>query len=367
MVGLFLELGEQALLVGDQVPFVEADHDGPALALGQVDKRQVLLLERDGRVEQHHDHFCKADSAQRISNRELLQLLLDARTLAHAGGVEQLDLVAAPFPVDGYGVARDAGFGTHKQAILADHAVDQRRLARIRAADDGDAQGPVRVEIILGIIARGIVPGRLLVSVLVFGLIRDEGRERLQQVGRALAMLRRERDGIAEAERIGVDDAVRALLALGLVGQQDHRLAGPADEIGEGLVHRGEAEPGVDHEHHDIGLGDGRLGLGAHAAGERILVRLFQPGGVDHLEAQMTQRRVALAAVARDAWPVVDQGQLLADQPVEQRRLADIGPADEGDDGCHFSQSMRRPRKRRPESASDQFCTVTGPPRTSAR
>ena len=39
---------------------------------------------------------------------------------------------------------------------------------------------------------------------------------------------------------------------------------------------------------------------------------------------------VALAAVARDAGPVIDQRDALADQAIEQGRLADIGSADDG-------------------------------------
>ena len=41
-------------------------------------------------------------------------------------------------PVDGDRVARDAGLGTGQEAILTDEAVDQGRLAGVRAADDGD-------------------------------------------------------------------------------------------------------------------------------------------------------------------------------------------------------------------------------------
>ena len=45
--------------------------------------------------------------------------------------------------------------------------------------------------------------------------------------------------------------------------------------------------------------------------------------------------RLALAAVARDAGLVIDQRKLLPDQAVEQRRFADIGPADDGDREGH--------------------------------
>jgi hypothetical protein len=41
--------------------------------------------------------------------------------------------------------------------------------------------------------------------------------------------------------------------------------------------------------------------------------------------------RLAIAAVARDARRVVNDGETLADQTVEQRRLAHIRAADNGD------------------------------------
>src|SRR3546814_7102846 len=43
--------------------------------------------------------------------------------------------------------------------------------------------------------------------------------------------------------------------------------------------------------------------------------------------------RVPLAPIARHPRLIVDQRELLADEPVEQRRLADIGPADDRDSG----------------------------------
>ena len=50
--------------------------------------------------------------------------------------------------------------------------------------------------------------------------------------------------------------------------------------------------------------------------------------------------RRALAPVARDAGLVVDQRELLPDQTIEQRRFADIGPADNGNREGH-KRSMR--------------------------
>src|SRR5690606_24613053 len=70
-------------------------------------------------------------------------------------------------------------------------------------------------------------------------------------------------------------------------------------------------------------------------------VLVLPAGGVDCLEFEPQQAGVTQAPVARHAGPVVDQRQLLADQSVEQRRLADIWPADDdhlGKGACHAAQ-----------------------------
>ncbi len=57
--------------------------------------------------------------------------------------------------------------------------------------------------------------------------------------------------------------------------------------------------------------------------------------GIDHREGEIAEARLPFAAVARHARPVVDQRKPLADQPVEQRRLADIRPPDDGESEAH--------------------------------
>ena len=89
----------------------------------------------------------------------------------------------------------------------------------------------------------------------------------------------------------------------------------------------------VDQEQGDVGLAHRGFGLRAHPAGQRLRILVLVAGGIDHPEFQPEQARLALAPVAGHAGPVVDQRQLLADQPVEQRRFADIGTADDRDGG----------------------------------
>ena len=83
---------------------------------------------------------------------------------------------------------------------------------------------------------------------------------------------------------------------------------------------------------------------------------LFEARGVDRGEFEIAEPAVTLAAVARHARPVVDQRQPLADQAVEQRRLADVRPADDGDGEAHgatlagaSSPGTRRIGPRRPD------------------
>ena len=142
-------------------------------------------------------------------------------------------------------------------------------------------------------------------------------------------------DGIAEAERVGFHRAGFAVLAFALVGDQHHRLVGAAGEIGKGAVVRRQAGPRVDHEHQRVGKRDRGFGLLLHPRGERALGALVEAGGIDHGEFEIAKARLALAAVAGDAGFVVDQRELLPDQPVEQRRLSDIGPADDGNRKGH--------------------------------
>ena len=92
-----------------QVPFVDRDDHGAAFLLDQIGDALVLLLEGVVDVEQHHHDFGEADGVERVGDRQLFQLLLDARAAAHAGGVVQAESLAVPVEIDGDGVAGDAG------------------------------------------------------------------------------------------------------------------------------------------------------------------------------------------------------------------------------------------------------------------
>ena len=121
--------------------------------------------------------------------------------------------------------------------------------------------------------------------------------------------------------------------AFGLVGDDDHRRGFDPEPAADLLVERGQAFARIDQEQSRVGVAHRGLGLLAHSAGKRLRVLVLEARGVDHPELESEQVRLALAPVAGDAGAVVDQRQALADEPVEQRRFADVGPADDGDGG----------------------------------
>src|SRR6202035_1852263 len=77
---------------------------------------------------------------------------------------------------------------------------------------------------------------------------------------------------------------------------------------------------------------------------------LVEARGVDDGEFEIAETPLSLPAIARDAGFVIDQRKLLPDQPVEQRRFSDIGPADDGNREGH--KPIRAPYARIPQSCA---------------
>ena len=248
--------------------------------------------------------------------------------LAHTRRVDQANrtlhaLAARPHPVDGDTVAGNARFRPGQQAIFAQQPVDERGLARIGAADDGELERRALV-----ILVKFPLVGRVILPL-------DMGEEGLEQIGHALAMFGRKGDGFAQPQAEGFHHAIIGGLTFRLVGDQNDRHVIAAQPAGDFLVQRRDPCARVDHEQRDVAIFHRRFSLHPHPAGQAVGVLIFITGGVDDGEVEAEQMRLALTPVAGDAGLVVDQRELLADQAVEQGGLAHIGPPDNGYDGQH--------------------------------
>ena len=94
----------------------------------------------------------------------------------------------------------------------------------------------------------------------------------------------------------------------------------------------------------DVSLGDRLQCLGDAGALDRILDSRApaHPGGIDQQEFAAVTLERHHDAVARGAGLLAGDDAFLADQPIDQRRLADVGPADDG----HADGRRQSPRPR---------------------
>ena len=149
-------------------------------------------------------------------------------------------------------------------------------------------------------------------------------------------MLGGERDRIAEAETEGFVDAGLARSALGLVGDDDDWLAGATHSLREMAVGVGDAGARIEHEQDRVAIDEGHFRLRAHSARERFRFPLFEAGGVDDGEGEVRDPALAFATIAGDAGLSSTSGEPAPNQAIEQRRLADVRPADNRDFDAHI-------------------------------
>ena len=102
-----------------------------------------------------------------------------------------------------------------------------------------------------------------------------------------------------------------------------------------------QADLGVDDEQQQVGLVDRRRDLAADLDVHRRLRIVGHTAGVDQPERAAVPVGAREMAVARRARFFGDDGLLVADDAVEQRRLSDVRPADERDDG--YAHAACRP------------------------
>ena len=234
----------------------------------------------------------------------------DLRLAPQARGIEQAHLAPRPLEIARHAVARQARLGSGDHAVFAEERVDQRRLAGVRPPDDGDADRPCRRPRLLGLLVR-----------LVHGL-QPERRQHLGlEIAQALAVLGGDGDRLAEAE---LERRVETFLAgapLALVGDEHDGASRRAHQFAKRFVVRSHAFARVDDEQHEIGGGERRFALLAHALGDRAALGLLEPSRIDDRHRIAGKVGFALAPVARQPRHVGDERRAL---PVSRLNSVDL-------------------------------------------
>ena len=144
-----------------------------------------------------------------------------------------------------------------------------------------------------------------------------------------MAVSRRERKRIAEPEPVKLERERVLIGVVDLVRDEHHRLVRRPQDLSELLVAGRDAGARVDDEEHEVRLCDGRARLLGDLAVERSLALEVDAAGVDDPEVDAVPVREQLLAVAGDSRGLVDDGCAALGQAIDQRRLADVGEADD--------------------------------------
>ena len=251
-------------------------------------------------------------------DRAQLGVVLDALPVsalaAEAGGVDEDErpVVAHEHRVDR--VARRARDLAHDHALATDERVDEARLPDIRAAEDRDADrgvGQLRT-------AGGSDPLELLDDLV-------------EQVARAVPVQARDRYRVSEAELVELEYERLVARIVDLVREHEYRLVRLAEDLRDLLVARRHARARVDDEEDEIRLVDPVARLRGDRLRQRRLVGDVDAARVEEHEALANPFADDLLPVARHAGGLVDDGVARLGQTVDERRLADVREADDGD------------------------------------
>ena len=153
-------VGEEREAVGDvdlrlgpafgveEVPLVEDDDDGGAGGVDPLGQALVLVADAFVGVDDEQRGVGAVDGLERAHEAVVLGRLVDLAAAAHAGGVDEAQRTVVGLDDGVDCVACRARHVVHDRALVADQAVEQRRLADVGSPDDGDGEDPVVVGVL---------------------------------------------------------------------------------------------------------------------------------------------------------------------------------------------------------------------------
>lgn len=227
------------------------------------------------------------------------------------GRVDETPRLAVQFDQRVHRIDGGARHIVHHRPLVTGQPVQQRALADVGLADQRDAP-------------RSTAPARV-----DLGDLRQLGQHMVEQIGDTAAVHGADRVRLPQPQRPQFGGIGFPALAVDLVGRQIHRLAGALQLLGRGLIRGGGPGGGVDHHDDRVGGLHGHRGL----LGDLLLQTLrigFPPAGVLHHEAAARPVGVIGHPVAGYPGDVLHHRFPAPEDPVHQRRLAHVGPPDDG-------------------------------------
>ncbi len=316
-----------------EVGLVEPDEDASPPVDGEAQDLGVLLRDALGGIDHQHHDVGPLDGAHRQDHAGHLHgavLLDDLGLAADAGGVDQDEAVAVALDQGIDGVAGGPGAVVDEHPLLAGQPVDQGGFPCVGPPDDRHPDQPVGL--------RGLA-----------GAFGGHGLDqRRLELAHAPAVERADREDLLEPHPVEVGGLRLQPWGIGLVGHVEHRLGGAPQQVDGVAVGVGRPGGRVQDADDHVRLVDGHLHVAVDALLHRVIAPRVEASGVDQGVMSSAEEGVGVVAVAGHPGLVVDDGQPLPHQPVEQGALADVGPPD-------HRHHRARPVQRRPRRERELF------------
>jgi len=297
-------------LVRENVPLVE-DNDKALARLADFGNDAVILdFEPAGAIDHKHGKVGTADAFQGAHVAEDLDFVFDLRLLAQARSIGHHELLTIDNEVAVNGIAcRARNVGDHR-AVFVQQAVQQRALARIRAAEDSKADGAR----FLAFPAHGR---------------RENGYDFVEKRKAGITRKGTDRAGLAKTEFQEFIAFLAVALLLALVRHKNHLLVELADKARKLLVEFGNAHADIHHKEHQVGLFDGVKNLRANAISQNVdgIVRQ-ESAGIDHRKFVALVVRGLVMPVAGYAITVRDNGSTTPQNTIKERGLPHVRAPD---------------------------------------
>ena len=233
---------------------------------------------------------------------------------AQAGGIDQGYASSAPLEIDVDGVTRGTRHVEGDDTLLTQQRVDQRALADVRTSGDGDLDD--------AIVPAHPLPARIAVE------------NEIDKMAHTFAMRGRDAAGFAEAEFVEVGGSDAAIESFRFIDGDMDRSADSPQLVGDLLVLRGDS---VRPSTTKMMMSDSAIACSVWRA-ISCMMPSFASGSkppVSTTRKGFAQLAVAVMAVAGQAGNVGDQRITALGEAIEERRLSDVGSADQGNRRLH--------------------------------
>ncbi len=305
--------GSVGLLL-DHVPLVDAEDYAFAEFNRFLHNFDVLRDHVVSGIGEDHGHVALFERTTRTDGGVKLDGFADLATPPQAGGVNQRQLLLIVGDDGVNRVARGAGNFGHEMARLAQDSVDKRRFADIRTPDDRDERPRAT-------------------QLLPTPLFREQFNHSVEDIGEAAAIGGAHRHGVAERQLIERADFDFLLLVVHLVDNENRGAPAALEHAGDFDVAIGGSGLAVIDEDDQITFIEGKFHLLANGGIEQIRRTGNPAAGVHDVEGASLPIHFAEMTITRHAGFGRGDRLFRAGGAVEDRGLANVGAADDGDEG----------------------------------